>query len=508
MAGVLFAIPVPGQDRTVSAQPAKDGARADFTTTVRPLIEKYCLGCHSTKLKQGSLDLERFTTLDDIRKDLKPWQSLIEQIEAGEMPPKEKPQPTAEEKKRLLAWVRRFLDAEARAHSGDPGRVPLRRLSNAEYNYTIRDLTGVDLQPAREFPADGAAGEGFTNAAEALTDISPALFIEVPECRKGHRRPRGALARRLPLLACRRRAATGPTRGPPHCGGFTPRSCRAMASCPCSRTSLATVRHRDALTAGKFAEVAAKEKLNAKYLGVLWQALSDESPSQPLDAIRAKWRTATEKDVPALAADIAAWQAALWRTVKVGNYVQASWNSPDGYTESLTRQVAADPQVADSVPLRLAVKPAPGQSEIVLYLAAREPGMGGPIVWQRPRFEARGKPTFLLRDYSQFGPAFEVDYPSVFATSAKYLAAAVESANDRKLSVEDLARKHALDAAFLKRWNEVLAVEPFRKEVARRRSAAPCRRSRSNCSKRRPCRRPASRPSTAGTRRAPICRCW
>ena len=25
-------------------------------------------------------------------------------------------------------------------------------LSNSEYDYTIRDLTGVDMQPTREFP--------------------------------------------------------------------------------------------------------------------------------------------------------------------------------------------------------------------------------------------------------------------------------------------------------------------------------------------------------------------
>src|SRR5438270_8640775 len=94
------------------------------------------------------------------------------------MPPKDKPQPTAEGRKLLVSWIRGFLDAEARARAGDPGEIPLRRLSNAEYNYTIRDLTGVDLQPTREFPADGAAGEGFTNAAESLTDISPALFTK------------------------------------------------------------------------------------------------------------------------------------------------------------------------------------------------------------------------------------------------------------------------------------------------------------------------------------------
>ena len=155
---------------------AEPPGNTEFKDDVRPLLQKYCLGCHSTKLKKGSLDLERFGSIEDIRKDVKPWQGMIEQIETGEMPPKDKPQPSAQEKMKLMAWVKGFLDAEARANKGDPGHVPLRRLSNAEFDYTIRDLTGVDLKPTREFPADGAAGEGFTNAAEALTDISPLRF--------------------------------------------------------------------------------------------------------------------------------------------------------------------------------------------------------------------------------------------------------------------------------------------------------------------------------------------
>src|SRR5262249_58472627 len=75
----------------------------------------------------------------------------------------------------FVAWVRAMLDTEARARAGDPGRVVVRRLSNAEYNNTVRDLTGVDLQPARDFPVDGAAGEGFTNAGDALV-TSPTLL--------------------------------------------------------------------------------------------------------------------------------------------------------------------------------------------------------------------------------------------------------------------------------------------------------------------------------------------
>ena len=59
--------------------------------------------------------------------------------------------------------------------AGDPGIVPPRRLTNAEYDYTIRDLTGADIRPAKSFPVDPASGEGFNNTGEALT-MSPALF--------------------------------------------------------------------------------------------------------------------------------------------------------------------------------------------------------------------------------------------------------------------------------------------------------------------------------------------
>ena len=50
-----------------------------------------------------------------------------------------------------------------------------RRLSNAEYDYTIRDLTGQDMQVARQFPVDPANQSGFDNSGESLT-MSPALL--------------------------------------------------------------------------------------------------------------------------------------------------------------------------------------------------------------------------------------------------------------------------------------------------------------------------------------------
>lgn len=456
----FFALLVRGQG---SVRQALADPKTEYATVVQPLLTKYCLSCHSTKVKKGSLDLERFASLEQVRRDLKPWQQVIEMLEAGEMPPKKKPQPTAEERKKLVTWVHGFLDAEARARAGDPGHVPLRRLSNAEYDCTIRDLTGVELRPTREFPADGAAGEGFTNAAEALSDISPTLLNKYLSAAK-------EIADHAVLLPDGFRFSTAKTRrdwtdeSTARLRRFYSAHVTGDGRLPMQPYLAAAVRHRDALLAGTTLpeKVATKEKLNPKYFGVLWQTLTEKTASYPLDTIRSRWRTATEKDVPSLAGEIAAWQAALWKTVRIGSYMRPVGN---GYAESPSRQLATDPPAADSVPLRPAVKPNPGQTEIVLYLSAREltPAGGGEVVWHRPRFEAAGKPTLLLRDYAAFGPAFEVDYPSVLAGCSNYLTAAVEAANDRGLTLGDLATKHGLDAPFLKRWVEVLAVEPLNK---------------------------------------------
>src|SRR6516164_11516881 len=58
-----------------------------FLKRVQPLLKKYCFECHSTKKHKGDLDLERFESLAAIRKDLRPWQHLLERVEVGEMPP-------------------------------------------------------------------------------------------------------------------------------------------------------------------------------------------------------------------------------------------------------------------------------------------------------------------------------------------------------------------------------------------------------------------------------------
>ena len=73
------------------------------------------------------------------------------------------------------ARIKALREDESRRNAGDPGTVLARRLSNAEFDYTIRDLTGVDIRPTREFPVDPANEAGFDNSGESLT-MSPALL--------------------------------------------------------------------------------------------------------------------------------------------------------------------------------------------------------------------------------------------------------------------------------------------------------------------------------------------
>ena len=189
-----------------AAEPEAFGPlEAEFNRDVRPLVSAHCLKCHSTEEQEGTLDLEQFAKLADVRA-VKTWLKVAEMLDNGEMPPKDVPQPAPEHRKRLRGWVAAYLRAEAFASARRPGPVVLRRLNNAEYTYTLRDLTGVDLQPAREFPVDGAAGEGFTNTGNALV-MSPALADEIPRRRQEDRRPRRAAARRVPVLGGRHAVA-------------------------------------------------------------------------------------------------------------------------------------------------------------------------------------------------------------------------------------------------------------------------------------------------------------
>ncbi len=147
-----------------------------FPTQLHGFLQRYCLDCHDSATQEGKLDLSPYSSVEAIQRDYLRWSILLQRLEAKEMPPADATElPDDDERAAAVAWIRSLHRLEADRHAGDPGLVLARRLSNAEYNYTIRDLTGVDLHPTGDFPVDPANEFGFDNTGEALT-MSPALL--------------------------------------------------------------------------------------------------------------------------------------------------------------------------------------------------------------------------------------------------------------------------------------------------------------------------------------------
>jgi len=152
-----------------------DPEEADLATQIAPAIEWYCLDCHDRGMHKGGVVLDGLGDTQDIVEQYRMWERAIEQIEQRTMPPMDADQPPEAMRQHLALYLRHVLDSYDAAGVTDPGPAVLRRLTHAEYNNTVRDLTGVDMKPAATFPADGGGGEGFTNNADTLF-LSPLLF--------------------------------------------------------------------------------------------------------------------------------------------------------------------------------------------------------------------------------------------------------------------------------------------------------------------------------------------
>lgn len=150
-------------------------AAAPAWQPVEPLVTAKCFGCHAGDEAKGGIDLRTLMAAAPAARDFDVWERVRDAIEGGDMPPP-KAQPLAqEERTALTAAVGRALDALATANAGDPGAVTMRRLTNAEYDRSIRDLTGRDSAPAAAFQPDGGGGEGFSNTGDVLF-VDPAAL--------------------------------------------------------------------------------------------------------------------------------------------------------------------------------------------------------------------------------------------------------------------------------------------------------------------------------------------
>lgn len=420
---------------------------------------------------EAELDLSTFGRFNDLKKYPQAWQRIGEMLDSGQMPPPEAKQLPDAERKELQQWVRSFLTMEAAARAGDPGKVVLRRLSNAEYTYTLRDLTGIAaLAPAKEFPVDGAAGEGFTNTGNALV-MSPALVTKYLDAAKevaSHAvlQPDGFrfspyttrsdwTNETLAEIRNFYSQFTDPTGGERVNLQGVIFNTNGGGRLPVEKYLAATIVERDALRreTKSFAAVAAERGLNEKYLRTLWQQLTDEQPSLLLNGLRERWRAATKpEDAAALTAEIAAWQRGLWRFASVGHIGKVG--GPKRWLEPLSPLVSKQE-------LKFKLPPATGD-EMVLSLVVGDAGDGNEsdfVALQQPRLVAPGRPDLLLKDVRRIAAQLAARREKILAATAQYLAAADEAAaSGGKFDTAELAKKHRIDAAPLQAWLDYLSI--------------------------------------------------
>lgn len=432
---------------TGKGEPGEADLARRFSQTVRPFMTAYCTGCHSGSAPAASFDLQPYTTMESVIADFPHWALVLSKLTTKEMPPQGMKQPPEELRRQVMDWIAAVRKNEARKHPGDPGPVLARRLSNAEYNYTVRDLTGVDLRPAREFPIDPANQAGFDNSGESLT-ISPALMSKYLEAArqvadhlvlKPHG-PDGFSFAPHPMLVETDREKYPIQR----IVDFYDRQPTDFAQ---YFAAAWRYKHRVALgqSAATLASIAAQAKVSPRYLATVWQTLEQTKEEVgPLVKLQAMWR---ELPVPqGNQPDLAHEGCVRMRdfVVRIRRHTEKLFTNVEapGFNANFqpiamyrNRQVAAHRRDFDPAALRVAGEPPPQgfvvtrgatfgkrEAEEVKQAAAayikerqEDPDLVAPV-GERSRYEAAFArfsavfPTaFCLREHGRFYPITSID---------------------------------------------------------------------------------------------------
>lgn len=306
---------------------------------VEPMLAAKCYECHNAEKMKGDVDLKQFAANPDVPVNFEIWNTVKDTIDNGDMPPRKAKQLTSEEKAAITGWVQHALDVLAEAKSGDPGPVTMRRLTNAEYDYTIRDLTGRDYALAKEFQTDGGGGEGFTNTGDVLF-MSPAAIDKY-----------FAAARKLSEHATIM-PGTGIVFHPQRIGLRGPEQVKAQAqqglyvwyqqkAAPHLPKDFDPMREGDYMLACwkhknqnvPLDQLAKDMKLSIHFLSNWWNLLNSTEPkSRYLDLVRVPWRElpadekAAQERIKAIEADMLSWN----NPKKPGSGVQRQQQDSDG----------------------------------------------------------------------------------------------------------------------------------------------------------------------------------
>ncbi len=171
---VITSAAVADEDESPSSATVAESSAEQWQRQGWPLLSQFCLDCHNQDVQEGELDLSGFAKLGQGDGVGTTMQRVLEMVRFGAMPPDDAELPSEQQRKALVTELDHALYAVSCDLRPRPGKVTARRLNRAEYNHSVRDIFGIDLRPADQFPSD-EVGAGFDNNADVLS-LSPLLI--------------------------------------------------------------------------------------------------------------------------------------------------------------------------------------------------------------------------------------------------------------------------------------------------------------------------------------------
>ena len=158
------------------AQAERQGA-ATAAVAVREFVTAHCTACHAGADAEAGLDLAVLANApwSAWRDDAFDWADVRDAVDAHRMPPSdaEGPAPTVAARAGFVTALDAVLRHRRPGEARDPGRPVLQRLNRARWRNTVRDLLGVDVDAADDFPED-PSGYGFDHVGDVLF-VTPML---------------------------------------------------------------------------------------------------------------------------------------------------------------------------------------------------------------------------------------------------------------------------------------------------------------------------------------------
>ncbi len=155
-------------DFLTAQNPSSQRFSAEDHASVETLTEKYCIRCHGAQTQTAGINLTAILEETPLVRNRETWERVIDAVSVKKMPPTNAPQPTANERSRLVTTLSSAINNFDYSTIDNPGFEQIRRLTHREFDNTLRDLLATDFSVTDRFPTELTSAGGFDNSANTL----------------------------------------------------------------------------------------------------------------------------------------------------------------------------------------------------------------------------------------------------------------------------------------------------------------------------------------------------